>query len=463
MPLHLRTCYCFCNYTDIEQVRYKDEKLISPTNENVTFHFYFENNQTLATKRITEWDNGNYTCKVYNGSDFIKRDIRLKVFPEEKYLGKALLTYISEDQYAQIGESARFFCEAYIGYGKRSDSQVMWVMNEGMKFADTADGHRWIEETKRDDGVIIGEYLMIKPVMEEDFGTYKCSISNGHDPIVFERQLIQGNDPRIRTSYKAAVVIIVVFTCVLILITTVILRWHLELRLFWKDRFGKIEEDDNKEYDVFVCYDQTDAEFALGVLVHKLESDYKYKCFAYERDSTAGDWIPEIYTTKIRSSRRFLMVLSPAVAINNWCTYALYVAIAEMLNLHSKIICVVLQDIPWKNLKPIDNKSDRTLQHILRVVRKVQWKPSVTKKSRSGVKICAAHKHELHTLQSSADACCGSSEESLSSVILDGSKENIMNSTKNNDRGIDYGSCKFWTSLRIHLPPKRPVGTKNPS
>jgi hypothetical protein len=53
--------------------------------------------------------------------------------------------------------------------------------------------------------------------------------------------------------------------------------------------------------------------------------------------------IPEIYTMKIRSSRRFLMVLSPALAVNNWCTYALYVAIEAMLNLHSKIICVVLQ------------------------------------------------------------------------------------------------------------------------
>lgn len=53
--------------------------------------------------------------------------------------------------------------------------------------------------------------------------------------------------------------------------------------------------------------------------------------------------MPEIYTMKIRSSRRFLMILSPALAVNSWCTYALYVAIEAMLNLHSKIICVVLQ------------------------------------------------------------------------------------------------------------------------
>jgi len=46
---------------------------------------------------------------------------------------------------------------------------------------------------------------------------------------------------------------------------------------------------DDKEYDIFVCYDPADAEFALGVLVHTLEKVYHYRCFVYERDSVAGD------------------------------------------------------------------------------------------------------------------------------------------------------------------------------
>ena len=46
---------------------------------------------------------------------------------------------------------------------------------------------------------------------------------------------------------------------------------------------------DDKEYDIFVCYDPVDAEFALGVLVHTLEKVYHYRCFVYERDSVAGD------------------------------------------------------------------------------------------------------------------------------------------------------------------------------
>jgi hypothetical protein len=47
---------------------------------------------------------------------------------------------------------------------------------------------------------------------------------------------------KVHTSYKAAIIIIVVFTCIVVVLITIYKRWHLELRLFWKDRFGKLEE-----------------------------------------------------------------------------------------------------------------------------------------------------------------------------------------------------------------------------
>jgi hypothetical protein len=44
----------------------------------------------------------------------------------------------------------------------------------------------------RDDGLIIGEYLIFKSVTKEDFATYKCTISNGDKPKVFNVTLIEG-------------------------------------------------------------------------------------------------------------------------------------------------------------------------------------------------------------------------------------------------------------------------------
>lgn len=96
----------------------------------------------------------------------------------------------------------------------------------------------------------------------------------------------------------------------------------------------------------------------------------------------------------------------------------------------------------------------------MRVVKKVQWEPAVTERQHFSVlKLCTSQRHTPHALKLSSPNC-GNSEESLSSVILDGSNENIVNSITCKDSEIDLGSKRFWISLRINLPPKRPINVK---
>jgi hypothetical protein len=59
--------------------RYKDDHIISDGNKNVTFHELREQNQTLISIRVTDMDNGTYTCKVSDGINEIQRKIQLKV------------------------------------------------------------------------------------------------------------------------------------------------------------------------------------------------------------------------------------------------------------------------------------------------------------------------------------------------------------------------------------------------
>lgn len=99
---------------------------------------------------------------------------------------------------------------------------------------------------------------------------------------------------------------------------------------------------------------------------------------------------------------------------------------------------------------------------MLRVVKKVQWESAVIERQHPVQKMCTSQRHKLHTLNLTSSNC-GNSEESLSSVVLGGSKENIINSVKHNDTGIDPGSKRFWTSLRINLPPKRPTNIQRVS
>jgi hypothetical protein len=67
------------NLYNILLYRYKDGNIISAGNRKVTFHELREQNQTLISTRVTDFDNGTYTCKVSDGINEIQRKIQLKV------------------------------------------------------------------------------------------------------------------------------------------------------------------------------------------------------------------------------------------------------------------------------------------------------------------------------------------------------------------------------------------------
>lgn len=91
-------------------------------------------------------------------------------------------TYHPHDQFVNIGEPARFFCEAFIGKVDLPDlrGDIKWY-----QVNDDNQEHQLDEKlqkpVKREDG-IIGSYLNIPAVMENDYGRYICRIKIGNSP-----------------------------------------------------------------------------------------------------------------------------------------------------------------------------------------------------------------------------------------------------------------------------------------
>jgi len=106
-------------------------------------------------------------------------------------------------------------------------------------------------------------------------------------------------------------------------------------------------------------------------------------------------------------------------------------------------------------LKTANGTSDHTLQQVLRVVKKVYWESAVMERMNPVLKIFTFQRYKPYTSNIS-DSNHGNSEESLTRV-LSGSKDNIINSIKHSNTGVHLGSRRFWTSLRINLPSKRPI------
>lgn len=82
-----------------------------------------------------------------------------------------------------IGDTARFYCEAFIGKVNLPDvsSEIKWYQvfddNQEMELDE-----KYQKIVQREDGQIIGSYLEISSVTENNYGRYLCRIKIGNSP-----------------------------------------------------------------------------------------------------------------------------------------------------------------------------------------------------------------------------------------------------------------------------------------
>lgn len=185
---------CARGYLSIEW--FKDGRPYPWSGDVSSFIIYPESaNQTVYTQALSTSDAGNYTCRIHNDTMHMMHNTELKVFDSSGYMESPLATYsIPEISTAAVGELARLYCEAFVGHIDLPDatSEVTWT-KEGN---DTLNSPRVsVKKVQRENGQIVGEYLMIDNLNWSDFGTYCCTISNtGDQKIIMKTQLRARNE-----------------------------------------------------------------------------------------------------------------------------------------------------------------------------------------------------------------------------------------------------------------------------
>lgn len=136
-------------------------------------------NQTIYTHRISEKDIGNYTCVLRNDTSAIRHDIELQL--QEDKPDNPLPTFKPKDMIVNLGETARFYCEAFVGKLDLPDAtnKIVWMqMFDDKPAATVADANQL--NVTREDGQIIGSYLSIPNIQQHHYGRYRCQITSGN-------------------------------------------------------------------------------------------------------------------------------------------------------------------------------------------------------------------------------------------------------------------------------------------
>ncbi|XP_055636745.1 fibroblast growth factor receptor 3-like [Toxorhynchites rutilus septentrionalis] len=135
-------------------------------------------NQTIYTHRVAEADIGNYSCVLRNDTSIIRHDIELRM--QEDKPDFPLPTFRPKDLIISLGETARFYCEAFVGKLDLPDAtnKVVWMQMLDDKPASVLDANQL--NVTREDGQIIGSYLSIPRIQQHHYGRYRCQITSGN-------------------------------------------------------------------------------------------------------------------------------------------------------------------------------------------------------------------------------------------------------------------------------------------
>ncbi|XP_018392358.1 PREDICTED: interleukin-1 receptor accessory protein-like 1 [Cyphomyrmex costatus] len=336
------------------------------------------------------------------------------------YTGKPLPTYRPTSQLVPLGGTARLFCEAYLGKVDLPDAKnsVTWSKSDSNV---TLPSHGRIAQHRvsRENDQIIGSYLEIEDVTLEDYGEYKCEVSNGVDEEITLAAHVYRQEPQFvlslpNGSWRKSLLLAVLVLVLLLSAGAFYARCWLPLALFCRDKFGRLEESDGKECDALVCYHEKDSSLVIGIVIPTLESRHRYKCAALELSQLNHNWSLEI-SPHANTTRRIVVVLSPASLDNIWTDASVGAVLKQLSSLPIRVIVVTLKRLPSTTA-------------------------TIAKRSRRDRRDADNTSFDRLTILSWQDGGGGGSD--------------------GNGTAFGSGGRKFWYKLRLAMPAMRPVASE---
>ncbi|XP_046357925.2 uncharacterized protein LOC124136150 [Haliotis rufescens] len=179
--------------------------------------------------------------------------------------------------------------------------------------------------------------------------------------------------------------------------------------------FQQYEDDDGKEFDAFVSYKSTkeDEDFVVHKLYPKLEKELDFKLCMHFRDFLPGETIANNIMKAVESSRRTIIILSPAYVESEWCMLEYQKAQHEMLKMKHRILPIVFGDM--SKMKHMD----KNLKQILNTVTYINWPGEENSKKLDRfwkLMVCGLPKKRQDSDQSETSGGSSSSDLPLTSV-----------------------------------------------
>ncbi|XP_018521926.1 single Ig IL-1-related receptor [Lates calcarifer] len=309
-------------------------------------------------------DQGNYTC-VQQGNSTASITVRLIVKesqcskPPEFKPSRGLSRL-----WGDVGSTAKLNCTALLPWDQneeRCDTTLQWS-KDGRPLTNLTLYMQNTSSWSPVAGQLMVNSLLVITLRElEDFGLYSCTVRN----VSSEFSLQNSNRP----SHTAAVIAAIILLLFLGVAAVVYSRWHLNIKLWYKNSYGDYELNDGKLYDAYISFvnNDYDRKFVNFILKPHLENKNGYKVHLNDNDILPGGEPSAELIMSMSRSRRLVVLLSYAYLEQDWCCTNFRQGLLHLLELCQRPILIMLEG-QSKRMRPEVKQQLSEHQHCLTVL-----------------------------------------------------------------------------------------------
>lgn len=129
-----------------------------------------------------------------------------------------------------------------------------------------------------------------------------------------------------------------------------------------------VKPEENKRYDAFIAYSQSDINWVIYTLAKRLEnpeSGQRFTLCLHHRDFMVGAAISDNIVQSVESSRHTIIVVSKNFLRSEWCRLEFRVALHQsLLEKKRHLIIILLEDIPTSEFEPELKRCMQTLTYV---------------------------------------------------------------------------------------------------
>ncbi|XP_071376301.1 single Ig IL-1-related receptor [Centroberyx affinis] len=309
-------------------------------------------------------DQGNYTC-VDRGNSTASFTVRLIIkesqcFKAPEFKPNGGLTRLWGD----LGSVLKLNCTALLRWDpseESCDTSLHW----------SKDGNRLPNHTLYPQNtsswspgagqLMVSSLLPISLSELEDFGLYSCTVRNASSDFSLQ-------DTK-HPNHTAAVIAAIVLLLILAIAAVVYSRYHLNIKLWYRNSYGDYELNDGKLYDAYISYvnNEYDKKFVNFILKPHLENKNGHKLHLNDNDILPGSEPSAELLMNVSRSRRLIVVLSHAYLEQDWCSNNFRQGLLHLLELSQQPILITLEG-QAKHMRPEVKQQLREQQHCLTVL-----------------------------------------------------------------------------------------------